>query len=67
MPLHEVVDQVNRYRRGKIFIVDSRLRDLNVSGAFDIDDSQKILDVIEKNLPVDAISLTVYLVLLNHR
>ncbi len=67
MPLHKVVDQVSRYRHGKIFIVDSKLRNLSVSGVFDIDQPQKMLDVIEKTLPVETIDLTSYLILLKSR
>lgn len=66
MPLHKVVEQISRYHRGKILILDSRLRNLNVSGVFDIDNSQKMLEMIEKSLPVEIISLTSYLVLLKY-
>lgn len=67
IPLHKVVDQVSRYRRGKILITDSKLREMKVSGVFNIDAPKKIISTIEKNLPVDTIELTPYLILLNHR
>jgi transmembrane sensor len=63
-PLQQVVDQLNRYRRGVVVIASDGLRDLQVSGSFDIKDPDQALAVIQNTLDVRLIRLTDYLVIL---
>ncbi|GGB02891.1 sensor [Brucella endophytica] len=63
-PLRRVINDVNRYRRGTIRILDKRLLSLRVSGIFDIRNPDGVLDAITGTLPVRATELTPYLVLL---
>lgn len=62
--LADVVATLNRYRTGRIVIVNPWIRDLNVSGTFDIDRSASAIDALENVLGVKATSLTPYLVIL---
>lgn len=63
-PLQQVVADLNRYRRGAVFIVDADLMKLRVSGIFDIRNPDGVLRAIEQTLPVRSIELTPFLVLL---
>ncbi len=57
MPLHEVVAELGRYRRGKIVVAAGRLASRAVSGVFDIADSDSALDTICRELGVNRISV----------
>ena len=63
-PLAEVVAALNRYRPGRIVIVDEELHRLKVSGVFATDDPDAALAVIADTLAVRVTRLTGYLVLL---
>ncbi len=63
-PLAEVVASLNRYRPGRIVILDEELHRLKVSGVFTTDDPDAALTVIADTLPVSVTRLTRYLVLL---
>lgn len=63
-PLRQVIADVNRYRRGRILVTDSRLLSLRVSGIFDISKPDGVLEAITRSLPVGSVALTPYLVLL---
>ncbi|MEW6246207.1 MAG: FecR family protein [Nitrospirota bacterium] len=63
-PLAAVVEELNRYRRGRIVVADSRLRDLRVTGVFETADPDGALEAVKRVLRVRTISLTPYLVLL---
>lgn len=63
-PLRQVIADANRYRSGTIRIMDSALLDLRVSGIFDITNPDGVLDAITSGLPVQALHLSRYLVLL---
>jgi len=63
-PLSQVVATLNRYRRGRIVIVDDDLNRLKVSGVFDTGDPDAALAVIAGTLPVRVTRLTDYLALL---
>jgi transmembrane sensor len=52
MPLGKVVEEMERYRRGYIFIADTALRELPVTGVFDTNDSEGLLQAIAATLPV---------------
>lgn len=63
-PVSEVVNELNRYYRGKIVIANSRLRDLHISGVFQTDNIDRVLGAIENTLSVRVIRVTDYLVFL---
>ncbi|MFA5632352.1 MAG: FecR family protein [Porticoccaceae bacterium] len=63
-PLSEVVDTLNRHRRGRILIARQELNDLEVSGIFSTLDPDAALQAIVGTLPVQQTRLTDYLVLL---
>ena len=63
-PLAEVVASLNRYRPGRIVLLDEELHRLKVSGVFTTDDPDAALTVIADTLPVSVTRLTRYLVLL---
>lgn len=64
-PLAQVVAELNRYRSGRIVVVDGDLDSLKISGVFRTDDPDAALAVIADTLPVQVIRLTDYLVLLH--
>ncbi|AYD04160.1 FecR family protein [Neorhizobium sp. NCHU2750] len=63
-PLGQVVSDVNRYRSGMIRIMDAKLRTMRISGIFDINHPDGVLDAITSALPVRPVRLTKYVVLL---
>jgi transmembrane sensor len=64
-PLAAVVEELNRYRAGRIMILNPALRSLNVTGVFDIGDPDATLRMIEQTLRIHDTTLTPYLVLLH--
>ena len=64
-PLAAVVEELNRYRAGRIMILNPALRSLNVTGVFDIGDPDAALRMIEQTLRIHDTTLTPYLVLLH--
>lgn len=57
VPLGEVVVELNRYRRGRIVIVDPGLAMRQVSGVFNMKDPDSALLTITENLRINATSL----------
>lgn len=51
-PLGEVLDELGRYRRGVIIVTDPALRRLPVTGVFDVDRPDVLLDAVAVALPV---------------
>ncbi|WP_029002986.1 FecR family protein [Azorhizobium doebereinerae] len=51
-PLGDVVGEIERYRRGRILIVDGALRQLPVSGMFETADTDALLDALAEALPL---------------
>ena len=47
-PLESVVAELQRYRAGRIAILGDRLKTLEVTGVFDLDDTDRILRAIEE-------------------
>jgi transmembrane sensor len=64
-PLVKAVAELERYRRGKILIADSRLNDLRISGVFSLDDSDAILTAVEHALGIRSTRLGPWLILLH--
>ena len=63
-PLGEVIDEVNRYRKGVIFILNPPLRDARVSGVVDISNPDAVLHALQETFPIRMHRLTRYLILL---
>ena len=49
-PLSEVLATLDRYRRGRIILLDRELGRHEVSGVYDIENQEQALDALEKNL-----------------
>jgi transmembrane sensor len=64
-PLGAVVADLNRYRRGHIFILNPSLRSLPVTGVFEIDDPDSALRVIEQTLGIRDTALSPYFLFLH--
>lgn len=64
-PLGKVIEEVNRYRNGAIFILDQQLRTSRVSGIFDTGNPDAALQTLEDILPIRMRRLTPYLILLD--
>lgn len=63
--LGTVVEELNRYRAGRILILNPSLRTLNVTGVFDLTDPDAALRMIQRTLRIHETSLGPYLVLLH--
>jgi len=62
--LREVVAELDRYRPGVIFLLDSAIGDARFTGVFALEDTDRALAAIEATLPVDAVRITPWLTLL---
>jgi transmembrane sensor len=51
-PLGAVIAELDRYRRGKIFILDAAIEQLAVTGNFDVRDPDAFLESLQLALPV---------------
>lgn len=63
--LGEVIEEVNRYRKGMILILDEQLRTSRVSGIFDISDPDAVVRALQTTLPIRIQQVTSYLTLLD--
>lgn len=63
-PLGKVIEEINRYHRGSIRVVDPAIYERRVSGVFDLGDPLAVVDTLEKSLGFRSIHLTGFLVLL---
>ncbi|WP_422368086.1 FecR family protein [Pelagibius sp.] len=61
-PLGEVLAELDRYRKGRIVVLDSALKTLPVTGSFAIDQADKTLGTIEQTLPLRLLRLSDLLV-----
>ncbi|QAX83445.1 hypothetical protein C2E19_06135 [Pseudomonas sp. DTU12.3] len=66
MRLGDFLDELGRYRRGQLKC-DSKVADLLISGTYPLDDSERILDLLEISLPVKVKRLTRYWVTVEAR
>jgi transmembrane sensor len=62
--LHEVVKELNRYRKGGIFIADNTLNDLPLTGTFDTTNPDEALLMIQQSLGIADYRVTDRLVFL---
>lgn len=65
-PLEQVVAEINRYRHGRVVIMDESLLGLPVSGVIDLGKPDSALQAIVEALPVKQHRFTPYLILLSH-
>jgi transmembrane sensor len=56
-PLANVIAEINRYRNGHVFLGNSALAGLKVSGVFNTDHLDNLLNIINKTLPVKSVAL----------
>jgi transmembrane sensor len=66
-PLREVLATLERYRYGRIVVLDSRAANQKVSGIFDLRDTDQALQVLQDNLPVSVTHLTGMMVVVRSR
>nr|WP_279309346.1 MULTISPECIES: FecR domain-containing protein [Pseudomonas] len=59
MRLGDFLDELGRYRRGQLKC-DAKVADLLISGTYPLDDSERILDLLEISLPVRVKRFTRY-------
>lgn len=64
-PLAEVIEELNRYRSGKIIVIDGNIKNLPVTGVFATGDTNIALLTIEQSLPISITKITEKLVLLS--
>ncbi len=64
MPLTVIVEELNRYRPGRIVIATASLQDLRLSGSVSLDDPDHSLKMLQKVLPFRVQQLTSYLTLI---
>jgi transmembrane sensor len=57
-PLGAVVDELNRYQRGRIMILSDRLRALPVTGVFSTRHAAEAIDIIKATLGVSSFRVT---------
>jgi transmembrane sensor len=53
-PLADAIERIQSYRRGLVLVRNSRLRDYRISGRFELDDPDRILDALAKTLPIEV-------------
>ncbi len=63
--LGRVIEELNRYRPGRILILNPALRTLKVTGVFDLTDPDSALRMIQHTLRIHETSLSHYLVILH--
>lgn len=66
MRLGDFLDELGRYRRGQLHC-DKNVADLLISGTYPLDDSERILDLLEISLPVKVKRFTRYWVTVEAR
>lgn len=59
MRLADFLDELGRYRRGRLHC-DAQVADLLISGSYPLDDSERILDLLQVSLPVRVRRFTRY-------
>ncbi|MFO0775521.1 MAG: FecR domain-containing protein [Nitrospiraceae bacterium] len=58
VPLSEVLDEVRRYHRGTILLLNSRSRDVQITGTYDLDDPASVLSLLAKTIPLHMLVLS---------
>lgn len=63
-PLSKAIAEISRYRRGSVLIKNAALKNLKVSGRFDITDTDKALNSLQQTLPIRVYRVTPWLVVI---
>lgn len=66
-PLRQVLATLERYRHGRILLMDGAVGDLEVSGIFDLHDTDDALRVLEASLPLSVMRLSDLMVVVRSR
>lgn len=56
-PLQSVVAELERYRAGRIVVVGDRLKALQITGVFDLDDTDRLLRTIEETTKATVVRM----------
>jgi transmembrane sensor len=64
-PLSELIAELNRYRVGRIFLSDEKLKNLRVTGVFSLDNPDDVLNSVRKVLALEETRLGPWWVLLH--
>ena len=64
-PLGELIDELGRYRVGRIFLSDKKLKNLRVTGVFSLDNPDEVLSSVRKVLNLKETRLGPWWVLLH--
>lgn len=64
-PLGSVIEELNRYHKGRIVIVDSDLRSMRVNGVFQAADPVQVITALEQTLQIHSTRLTDYFIVLH--
>jgi len=62
-PLENVVAELQRYRTGRIMILGDRLKTLEVTGVFDLDDTDRILRTIEETTKARVVQMPLFTII----
>lgn len=66
-PLRDVLAALERYRNGRIIVLDQAAADRSVSGIFDVTDTDQALHALAENLPVRVTRLTGIIIIVQSR
>ena len=64
-PLSELIAELGRYRLGRIYLSDNKLKDLKVTGVFPLDDPEDVLSSVKNVLALQETKLEPWWVLLH--
>ena len=64
-PLSELIAELGRYRLGRIYLADNKLKDLKVTGVFPLDDPEDVLSSVKNVLALQETKLGPWWVLLH--
>ncbi|CDZ71000.1 Fe2+-dicitrate sensor, membrane component [Neorhizobium galegae bv. orientalis] len=66
-PLGEVLDQIGRYQRGRIMVLDDQASQLRVSGVFAVNDVDQAFTALQESLPIRIIRVSDWVTLVRSR
>jgi transmembrane sensor len=64
-PLSKLIEELNRYRTGRIYLADDQLKNLPVTGVFPLDDPEDVLSSVQKVLALQETRLGSWWVVLH--
>lgn len=66
-PLALAIARIQRYRHGTVWFREDRLREIKISGRFDLRDPEALLDTLAATLPIRLTRLTDWVVVIDAR